>query len=72
MKFICALIVVDDIEISRRFYEKVLNQKVKYDFGENVTFEGGFSIHLKSHFLELLNLSSKGSTGTGYTKILSY
>lgn len=62
MKFICPLIAVDDIEISRRFYENVLNQKVKYDFGENVTFEGDFSIHLKSHFLELLNLSSNDIT----------
>ncbi len=62
MKFICPLIVVNDIEISRRFYEKVLNQKVKYDFGENVTFEGEFSIHLKSHFLELLDLSTNDIT----------
>jgi len=57
MKFICPLIVVSDINISKKFYEIVLNQKVKYDFGENVTFEGDFSIHLKSHFMELLNLS---------------
>ena len=56
MKFICPLIVVDDIEISRRFYETVLDQKVKYDFGENVTFEGDFAIHLKSHFSELINV----------------
>ncbi|HBV98202.1 MAG: glyoxalase [Peptococcaceae bacterium BICA1-7] len=62
MKFICPLIVVDDIGISRRFYENVLDQKVKYDFGENVSFEGGFSIHLKSHFLELLSFSSKDIT----------
>ena len=57
MKFICPLIVVDDINASRRFYENVLNQKVKHDFGENIAFEGGFSIHLKSHFFELLDLS---------------
>ncbi|AGL03124.1 VOC family protein [Desulfoscipio gibsoniae] len=57
MKFICPLIVVDDINISRRFYVNVLNQKVKYDFGENLTFEGDFSIHLKSHYLKLLSLS---------------
>lgn len=62
MEFICPLIVVDDIEISRKFYENVLNQKVKYDFGENVTFEGDFSIHLKSHFLELLDLSPNDIT----------
>lgn len=55
MRFVCPLIVVDDMEASRRFYEKVLGQKVLYDFGENVLFEGGFAIHLRSHFAELIN-----------------
>jgi len=50
MKYVCSLIVVKNIERSREFYEKVLKQKVKYDFGENVTFEGDFAIHLKDHF----------------------
>lgn len=56
MKFICPLIVVNNMEVSRNFYEKVLNQKVEYDFGENVSFEGGFAIHLKSHFSDLINI----------------
>jgi catechol 2,3-dioxygenase-like lactoylglutathione lyase family enzyme len=54
LKYICPLIVVDDIEVSRSFYENVLNQKVKFDFGENVIFEGDFAIHLKSHFSDLI------------------
>ena len=54
MKYVCPLIVVNDIEISRRFYEEVLNQQVKYDYGENVTFEGDFAIHLKSHYQGLI------------------
>ena len=45
------------MEISRNFYEKVLNQKVQYDFGENVSFEGGFAIHLKSHFANLISIN---------------
>lgn len=57
MKFICPLIVVNNMEISRNFYEKVLNQKVQFDFGENVSFESGFAIHLKSHFSNLINIS---------------
>lgn len=57
MKFICPLIVVNNMEISRNFYERVLNQKVQYDFGENVSFEGGFAIHLKSHFSDLININ---------------
>lgn len=54
MKFVCPLIVVEDISTSRRFYEQILEQKVKFDFGENVSFEGDFAIHLKSHFQQLL------------------
>jgi catechol 2,3-dioxygenase-like lactoylglutathione lyase family enzyme len=48
------LIVVEDIKRSRHFYEYVLGQKVKFDFIENVQFEGDFSIHLKTHFSTLL------------------
>ena len=54
MKFIASLIVVEDIQKSRNLYEKVLNQKVKTDFGENVTFEGDFAIHQKNHFQNLI------------------
>jgi len=28
---------------------------VKFDFGENVTFEGDFALHLKSHFQKLID-----------------
>ena len=38
------LLAVNDINISRRFYEKVLSQKVSLDLGGNVSFESGFSI----------------------------
>lgn len=54
MKFICPLIVVEDIRASRLFYEKLLGLKVKFDFGENVTFEGDFSIHESKHFQGLI------------------
>jgi len=54
MKFTCPLIVVKDITISRNFYENILGQRVKYDFGEDIQFEGDFSIHLERHFQGLL------------------
>jgi uncharacterized glyoxalase superfamily protein PhnB len=57
MKFICPLIVVNNMEISKNFYEKALDQKVQYDFGENISFEGGFAIHLKSHFSNLISIN---------------
>lgn len=56
MKFVCPLIVVRDIGVSRAFYEGVLGQKVGYDLGENVSFEGGFAIHLRSHFAGLIGV----------------
>ncbi|TKG97229.1 glyoxalase/bleomycin resistance/dioxygenase family protein [Puteibacter caeruleilacunae] len=55
MKFVCPLITVSDISVSREFYENILNQKVKHDFGENVTYHGDFAIHLRSHFKELID-----------------
>jgi catechol 2,3-dioxygenase-like lactoylglutathione lyase family enzyme len=55
MKFLRSLVAVEDINLSRIFYEKLMQQKVKYDFGVNVTFEGGFAILLKSHFSKLID-----------------
>ncbi len=55
MKYICPLITVSDIKRSRNFYENLLEQKVKFDFGENITFHGDFAIHLQSHFEMLID-----------------
>lgn len=56
MKFEASLIVVNDVQKSREFYEKVLNQTVRFDFGENIMFDGGFSIQLKPHFAKMVRL----------------
>jgi catechol 2,3-dioxygenase-like lactoylglutathione lyase family enzyme len=53
LKFNAPLIVVNEMARSRHFYEQLLGQKVKFDFGPNVQFDN-FSIHLKSHFQSLL------------------
>ncbi|HNR88487.1 MAG TPA: VOC family protein [Spirochaetota bacterium] len=54
MKFVCTLLVVEDIARARAFYETVLGQTVKFDFGDNVTFAGDFAIHRKSHYRGLI------------------
>ena len=54
LKFVSPLVVVEEIARSRYFYEQLLGQKVKFDFGPNVTFQGDFAIHLQSHFQSLL------------------
>jgi catechol 2,3-dioxygenase-like lactoylglutathione lyase family enzyme len=48
------LIIIEDIEVSRRFYGQLLGLKQIYDFGPNVEFEGHFSIHLRAHYQTLL------------------
>ena len=56
MKFICPLVTVTDMGEARHFYENILKLKVKYDFGENVTYDGDFAIHLRTHFQCLIDL----------------
>ncbi len=66
MKYICPLITVKNIALARNFYENILQQKVKYDFGENVTFEGDFAIHLQSHFQQLIDNKEIKSTANNF------
>jgi uncharacterized glyoxalase superfamily protein PhnB len=63
MKFMGPIILVENLELSRNFYEKILKQKVIYDFGVNVSFEGGLAIHLRTHYEETQKM-------TGSYKIL--
>lgn len=44
MKFIAPMLVVSDMERSKRFYRDVLGLRVTMDFGANVTLTGGFSL----------------------------
>lgn len=54
MKFRCPVIAVSDLEVSKKFYEEVLNQKIVLDLGWNVTFDGGFAIQY--NFAELVSV----------------
>lgn len=58
MKLTCPMLVVDDITRSKEFYERVLNQKTVLDFGENITFSGGFSLQSKSSWTNFLHLKN--------------
>ncbi len=55
MKFMCPLVVVKDISVSRNFYETVLNQKVILDFGANITFEGDFALQSKETWIDFID-----------------
>jgi predicted enzyme related to lactoylglutathione lyase len=54
MKYVSALITVNDINASREFYEHVLAQEVIHDFGANVAFKSGLAIHDRAHFAGLI------------------
>lgn len=60
MRYAGALIAVEDVARSRRFYEGLLGQRVIADYGQDVAFEGGFSIHERAHFSALLDGRSVG------------
>lgn len=44
MRYICTLIAVRDMEISKKFYMEVLDQSIAADFGENIVLSGGFAL----------------------------
>lgn len=54
MHFSAALIVVTDMERSRNFYETILDQKIQFDFGENVAFESGLSLQTKASWEKMI------------------
>jgi catechol 2,3-dioxygenase-like lactoylglutathione lyase family enzyme/RimJ/RimL family protein N-acetyltransferase len=49
IKFISSILFVEDIKISRQFYEGVLGQTVDIDFGVNVSYTSGFSLWQRDH-----------------------
>ena len=52
--FHSVVLLVEDIERSKRFYGVVLGQKVVMDFGRNVGFEGGLAIWERDYALNLI------------------
>jgi catechol 2,3-dioxygenase-like lactoylglutathione lyase family enzyme len=53
-KFHSVVLLVEDIERSKRFYGVVLGQKVVMDFGRNVGYEGGLAIWERDYALNLI------------------
>lgn len=61
MKFGGTLLVVEDIEKSKDFYQQVLKQKITMDMAEHVTFENGLS--LQANYEEIIGESLKRVAG---------
>lgn len=54
MKFKNPLLVVKDIEKSKKFYQKVLGLHVIMDFGANITLTGGISLQTGETWREFI------------------
>jgi catechol 2,3-dioxygenase-like lactoylglutathione lyase family enzyme len=57
LRYTCSLIAVSDLDVSRRFYEEVLGQKVVLDLGWNLMFDGGFAIQL--NFADIISIEKE-------------
>jgi catechol 2,3-dioxygenase-like lactoylglutathione lyase family enzyme len=71
IKFVCPLITVEDMQISRNFYENVLEQKVISDYGQNIGFEG-FAIHLRPHYKMLIDNKEVIACGNNFELYFEY
>ncbi|MBC3888856.1 glyoxalase [Acetobacterium paludosum] len=59
MKFEAPMLVVDDINRSRAFYCDVFGLEVVMDFGENITFNAGFSLQDKALWTKFIDAKEK-------------
>ncbi len=65
MKYICPLLVVEDMKRSRNFYCQVLKCQVIADFGTNITFAGSFSLQTKDSWAGFINKEPKDISFNG-------
>ena len=59
MKLKNPMIIVTDLENSKKFYKEVLGLRVIMDFGANITLTGGLCLQTKDSWLEFINASDK-------------
>ena len=70
--FNSAVLLVDDVEKSKRFYSVVLGQKIIFDFGRNVVFEGGLAIWKRDYALNLIFEEKKTVFQAGTSNVEFY
>jgi len=59
VKFEGTLLVVNDIEISKKFYKDMFDLDVIYDFGANATLTGGISLQTRSSWIQFTGIGEK-------------
>ena len=60
MKYSGVCLLVEDMERAKRFYTEALSQRIVMDMGQNVTFEGGYS--LQSEYDRLMGIPPQDVT----------
>ena len=55
MKFQNPLLVISDMEVSKKFYKEVLGLEVILDFGANVTLTGGVCLQTKETWMAFID-----------------
>ena len=58
-RYYCAVLLVKNVEKSKKFFSDILGQEIKMDFGRSIEFTGGFSIWDKSFALKMMGLGYK-------------
>ena len=54
IKYKSSVLLVKEIEKSKNFYQNILKQEIRFDFGECIEFVGGFSIFQKEYAKKLI------------------
>lgn len=57
MKLKNPMLVVEDMERSKKFYKEVLGLRVLLDFGANITLTGGLCLQTKDSYEEFIEVS---------------
>jgi catechol 2,3-dioxygenase-like lactoylglutathione lyase family enzyme len=66
MEYLGTLVAVDDVNKSRNFYEKIMEQIVVDDKGDYVVYNGGFSIILKTEWKKLIGDKDINNYGNNF------
>jgi len=67
-----SLIVVEDEKISRKFYEELLDQKLKFDFGACQQFESGLTLQRKSSMPEIYKIAQESIQTKSNSSVLYF
>jgi len=58
-KYKGVVLLVENVEKSKKFYTEILGQKIEMDFGRCIGFLDGFSIWDRSYALKMMELKEK-------------